>query len=87
MPDPGGVTGSSIDQRLAFEEGFVTLHARIRRLLAVPLDRLSDQDLSGWSRETREPGGEPRSNVIPARALARSRRGGALGNAMNPCSS
>lgn len=46
MPDPAGVGGSSIDQRLAFEEGFVTLYARISRLLALPLERLSDQGLS-----------------------------------------
>lgn len=46
MPDPARVSGSSIDQRLAFEEAFVTLYGRIRRLLALPLGRLSDQELS-----------------------------------------
>ena len=46
MPDPAKVTGSAIDQRLAFEEAFVTLDARIKRLLALPLGRLTDRELS-----------------------------------------
>lgn len=46
MPDPAKVTGSAIDQRLAFEETFVTLNARIGRLLALPLRRLTDCELS-----------------------------------------
>ncbi len=46
MPDPTTVIGSVIDQQLAFEEAFATLHSRIRRFLALPLERLSDQALS-----------------------------------------
>ena len=46
MPDPAAVVGCAIDQQLAFEEAFATLHARIRRFLALPLERLSDQALS-----------------------------------------
>lgn len=46
MPDPATVIGSAIDQQLAFEEAFATLHSRIRRFLALPLERLSDQALS-----------------------------------------
>jgi len=39
--DPGAVTGSEVRIRLAFEETFTELEARIRRFLALPLDRLS----------------------------------------------
>jgi hypothetical protein len=46
MPDPATVIGSAIDQQLAFEEAFATLHSRIGRLVALPLERLSDQALS-----------------------------------------
>lgn len=46
MPDPATVIGSAIDQQLAFEEAFATLHSRIRRLLGLPLERMSDQALS-----------------------------------------
>lgn len=46
MPDPATVIGSAIDQQLAFEEAFATLHSRIRRFLALPLERMSDQVLS-----------------------------------------
>jgi protein-tyrosine-phosphatase len=46
MPDPARVTGSAIDQRLAFEEAFVTVYARVRELLALPIERLSDRELS-----------------------------------------
>lgn len=46
MPDPATVIGSALDQQLAFEQAFTTLHSRIRRFLALPLERLSDQALS-----------------------------------------
>ena len=46
MPDPAAVVGCAIDQQLAFEEAFVTLHSRIRRFLALPLERLRDRALS-----------------------------------------
>ena len=46
MPDPATVIGSVIDQQLAFEEAFATLHSRIRRFLALPFERMSDQALS-----------------------------------------
>lgn len=46
MPDPATVIGSTIDQQLAFEEAFATLDSRIRRFLALPPERLSDQALS-----------------------------------------
>jgi arsenate reductase len=44
-PDPEAIVGSATEVRLAFEEVFITLEARIRRFLALPLDRLSDEDL------------------------------------------
>jgi arsenate reductase (thioredoxin) len=44
--DPEITVGRGMEIRLAFEELFVTLEARIRLLLALPLDRLSDQALS-----------------------------------------
>jgi arsenate reductase len=46
MPDPATVIGSAIDQQLAFEEAFATLHSRISRFLALPVERMSDQALS-----------------------------------------
>ena len=45
-PEPELVVGSETQWRLAFEEVFVLLEARIRRLLALPLNRLSDPALS-----------------------------------------
>lgn len=45
-PDAEVVFGTATDKRLAFEEVFVLLEARIRRFLALPLDRLSDPALS-----------------------------------------
>lgn len=45
-PEPELVVGSPTDKRLAFEEAFVLLELRIRRLLALPLDRLTDAALS-----------------------------------------
>jgi arsenate reductase len=45
-PDPEATGGSETDMRLAFEEAFVTLEARVRQFLALPLDRLSDKALS-----------------------------------------
>jgi len=44
--DPEVTVGREIELRPAFEELFVTLEARIRQLLALRLDRLSDQALS-----------------------------------------
>lgn len=44
--EPELVTGSPTDKQLAFEDTFVLLEARIRRLLALPLDRLSEPALS-----------------------------------------
>ena len=43
-PDPEGAVGP--ERRLAFEEVFETLEARIRCLLTLPLDFLSDKALS-----------------------------------------
>lgn len=45
-PDPETVAGTTADKRLAFEEVFVTLEARIRKLLALEMDRLTDQALA-----------------------------------------
>jgi arsenate reductase len=45
-PDPETVVGTAADRRLAFEEVFVTLEARIRRLLALEMDHLTDQALA-----------------------------------------
>ena len=46
MPDPGSVSASDINIRLAFEDAFGTLQSRIRKFLALPLDRLADQALT-----------------------------------------
>jgi arsenate reductase len=43
MPDPAAVVGSEEDIRFAFEKTFAGLGSRIRSLLALPLDRLTDQ--------------------------------------------
>lgn len=45
-PEPELVVGSQTDKRLAFEEAFHLLEARIRRFLALPFIRLSDPALS-----------------------------------------
>ena len=45
-PEPELVVGSSTDKRLAFEEVFVLLEARVRRLLALPIGDLSQPALS-----------------------------------------
>jgi len=45
-PDPETVVGTPTDRRLAFEEVFVTLEARIRRLLALQMDQLTDRALA-----------------------------------------
>ena len=44
--DPEVTVGREMGMRLAFEELFVTLETRIRRLLALPLDTLGDEVLS-----------------------------------------
>lgn len=43
--DPEAVVGGETKIRRACEEVFALLEARIRKLLALPLDRLSDEDL------------------------------------------
>ena len=45
-PEPELVVGSQVDKQLAFEQAFVLLETRVRRLLALPLDRLSAPALS-----------------------------------------
>ena len=45
-PDTETVVGSPTDRRLAFEEVFVTLEARIRKLLALQMDQLTDRALA-----------------------------------------
>lgn len=45
-PEPELVVGSPTDKRLAFEEAFLLLEARIRRFLALPFNSLSDPALS-----------------------------------------
>lgn len=45
-PEPELVDGTETERRLAFEEVFMLLEARIRRLLALPLNSLSDPALS-----------------------------------------
>jgi arsenate reductase len=44
-PDPEAVVGGETRIRLACEEVFALLEARIRKFLALPLDRLSDEAL------------------------------------------
>ena len=44
--DPETVVGTPTDRRLAFEEVFVTLEARIRKLLALQMDQLTDRALA-----------------------------------------
>ena len=45
-PEPELVVGRQIDKQLAYEQAFVLLETRIRKLLALPLDRLSAPALS-----------------------------------------
>lgn len=45
-PEPELVVGSPTDKRIAFEEAFVVLEARVRRLLALPIGDLSEPALS-----------------------------------------
>lgn len=45
-PEPELILGSPTDKRLAFEEAFLLLEARIRKFLSLPLERLSDAALS-----------------------------------------
>jgi protein-tyrosine-phosphatase len=45
-PDTETVVGSPTDRRLAFEKVFVTLEARIRKLLALQMDQLTDRALA-----------------------------------------
>ena len=45
-PDPETVVGTTAERRLAFEEVFGTLDARIRKLLALQTDQLTDQALA-----------------------------------------
>jgi len=45
-PDPESVVGTPADRRLAFEKVFVTLEARIRKLLALQMDQLTDRALT-----------------------------------------
>ena len=45
-PDPETVVGTAAERQLAFKEVFATLDARIRKLLALPTDRLTDQALA-----------------------------------------
>jgi protein-tyrosine-phosphatase len=58
-PDPEATAGSETDMRLAFEEAFVTLEARIRQFLALPLHRLSDGALSKELERIGETQGDP----------------------------
>jgi arsenate reductase len=44
-PDPEAVVGGETEIRLACEEVFALLEARVRKFLALPLDRLGDEDL------------------------------------------
>jgi hypothetical protein len=44
-PYPEAVVGGETEIRLACEEVFALLEARIRKFLALPLDRLSDEAL------------------------------------------
>jgi arsenate reductase len=46
MPDPSAVVGSEIDIRVAFEEAFLTLEARIREFLALPFESLDGRSLT-----------------------------------------
>lgn len=45
-PEPELVLGSPMDKRVAFEEAYLLIEARLRRLLALPLTRLSDPALA-----------------------------------------
>ena len=45
-PDPETVVRTPTDTRLAFEEVFVTLEARIWKLLALQMDQLTDRALA-----------------------------------------
>ena len=56
MPDPAAVTGTETEVRFAFEKAFATLESRIRKFLALPLERLADR---GLARELELIGQEP----------------------------
>ncbi|HKS69085.1 MAG TPA: hypothetical protein VJQ45_01605 [Ktedonobacterales bacterium] len=45
-PDPAEVVAGDVDLRLAFEEVYRTLHARIQRFLSLELDGLDDRSLT-----------------------------------------
>jgi protein-tyrosine-phosphatase len=45
-PDPETVVGTPTDRRLAFQEVFVSLEARIRKLLALQMDQLTYRALA-----------------------------------------
>jgi arsenate reductase len=70
MPDPAALKGAVADIRFAFEKAFATLESRIRKFLALPLQRLADHNLE---RELdligHEPAGFPR--VAPKKGSPR----------------
>jgi protein-tyrosine-phosphatase len=45
-PDPAYVVGSEVDIKLAFEEAYRMLHARIQKFLSLGFDHLDDRALS-----------------------------------------
>jgi arsenate reductase len=56
MPDPAEVTGNEAEIRFAFEKAFATLESRIRKFLALPMERRADR---GLARELELIGQEP----------------------------
>jgi arsenate reductase len=61
MPDPAALRGPAIALQFAFDKAFATLECRIRKFLALPLQRLADRNLAReLERIGEEPAGFPR---------------------------
>ena len=58
FPDPAAVQGSDEEKRHAFQKVFMGIHARLKLLLALPLEKL---DAMSLQRELREIGKTPAS--------------------------
>ena len=46
IPDPAHITGAEEEIKTAFEDTYSALEARIKKMLALPLSKLSDQELT-----------------------------------------
>jgi arsenate reductase len=55
FPDPAAATGTDEEKRRAFRQVYVQIHARVSRLLALPLDTLDNQALKAALDEIGQP--------------------------------